>query len=444
MNLEIWGGNLLNTFSFHTLGCKVNHYESEALIDIFEKHGYKYVDFDDEADLYVINSCTVTNEAARKSRQMARKAKRVNPAAKVIMIGCYSQVSPGEVADIDEVDYILGSDGKKELIKLLNKNNSNKFLKDIVEFRELREYEDLKLEELSTTTRAYIKIEDGCDQFCTYCIIPYARGMVRSRPIKSVNEQVKILIEKGVKEIVLTGTHLGAYGQDFPGNYRLSDLLEELIEIKGNFRIRISSIEVTEIDDKFIDLIAKNKKICSHIHLPLQSGSERILRLMNRPYTREEFTKVVDLLYRSIPDLAITTDIITGFPGMTEKDFNLTYNYIKKINFSRLHVFPFSAREGTPAARMKNRINGNIIKKYSNKLRELNKELMLSFQSKHLGKIKEILIEEKRDNNTGLLTGLTNNYIRVNIDIEDKYINTIQKVKLLETIDYEKVKGVSV
>lgn len=429
--------------AFYTLGCKVNQYETEGMIDLFKKNGYKIVDFQEKADFYIINSCTVTNQAASKSRKRVRRAKRRNPAAKVVMVGCYPQAFRDEVSQIEEVDYIIGSNGKKNIVELLEEkdreNDKSLLLNEMKDFKMIRNFEDMHLNEVNERTRANVKIEDGCDQFCSYCIIPYARGPIKSRNSDSILQEIENLVKNDVKEIVLTGTHLGKYGLDINKKNKLSEIVEKTINIDGNFRIRLSSLEVTEIDDKLIQLIKENNKLCSHLHIPLQNGSDVILRAMNRPYKTEEFAKVVNDLRNELPDIAISTDVIVGFPGESDKDFERTFKFIKDMKFSRLHVFPFSPRRGTPAADMKPKIPDQIKKRRRNKLIKLNKKLMKRYQKKFINKNRRVVIEENRDLETGMLTGVTDNYLHVLIDDKDKYKNKLIEVKLLEKYNYEKI-----
>jgi threonylcarbamoyladenosine tRNA methylthiotransferase MtaB len=431
--------------AFYTLGCKVNQYETEAVIDIFTDNGYQIVDFTDKADIYIVNSCTVTNEAARKTRQISRRAKRNNKNSIVGIVGCYTQAFPEEVSSIEEIDFVMGSNNKSEILNTAEKLiEGKKINNEIKTYKELNEYEDLKLKRLTNTTRANVKIEDGCNQFCSYCIIPYARGPVRSRDLNSVISEIKNLTAQGVKEIILTGTHLGAYGFDKNNSSALTELMERLTEIDNLKRVRLSSIEGTEIDDRLIELIAEKDIFCSHLHLPLQSGSNKILKAMRRPYTAEDFKETVLNIRNKVPEIAITTDIIVGFPGETEADFNQTVEFVKELAFSKIHVFPFSAREGTPAADMKNKVNGNIIKEFSKKLRNINDQLMLNYQQKFIGDSKKVLIEEERDHNTGMLTGYTDNYLKVLTQGSDKYQNRLVEVKLKKTIDAEHIEGISI
>ncbi|MFW6237688.1 MAG: tRNA (N(6)-L-threonylcarbamoyladenosine(37)-C(2))-methylthiotransferase MtaB, partial [Halanaerobiales bacterium] len=408
--------------AFYTLGCKVNQYETEALMDQFREQGYDIVNFTERADVYVINSCTVTTSAASKSRKYARRAKRQNPAGCVVLVGCYAQVSPEELEDIAEIDYILGTKGKKHLVHLLESaGEEDRRLERIVSYQDIEEFEDLTVSEVKETTRAYVKIEEGCNQFCSYCIIPYARGPVRSRPRASILKEIKNHLSSGVREIVLTGIHLGAYGFDWNEPDALVNLLKDIFSLDNEFRLRLSSLEVTEASDRLLDLMKHESRFCPHLHLPLQSGSDKILKAMSRPYSSQDFREQANKIRKNIPDIAITTDVICGFPGEKEEDFKETYYFIEEIAFSRLHVFTFSPREGTLAAEMENRVPGNVKKEYSSRLHELNENLMLNYQKKFLGKVRSVVVEENTDYETGMITGFTDNYIRVLLSDVEKY-----------------------
>ncbi|MFW6230001.1 MAG: tRNA (N(6)-L-threonylcarbamoyladenosine(37)-C(2))-methylthiotransferase MtaB [Halanaerobium sp.] len=432
---------MIKKAAFYTLGCKVNQYETEAVIDIFLDNGYQIVDFSEAADVYIVNSCTVTNEAARKTRQIARRAKRRSPESLVAIVGCYTQAFPDEVSQIEEIDFVMGSNNKSEILNKAEEMLAGKEVKtELKEYKELRDYEDLNLKRLSNTTRANVKIEDGCNQFCSYCIIPYARGPVRSHRKDDVVAEIKKLSQQGVKEIILTGTHLGAYGSEKGNPKALTELMQSLTEIESLKRVRLSSIEGTEIEQGMMDLIAEKDIFCPHLHLPLQSGSDQILNAMQRPYTVAEFKETVSELRERIPDLALTTDVIVGFPGETEETFAKTIEVVKEIAFAKVHVFPYSAREGTPAAEME-QLNGNIVTEYSKKLRLVNEALMLDYQKKFLGEKREVLIEEVRDHRTDLLTGYTDNYLKVLVDGPDSLKNELVEVKLDESFDSYHILG---
>ncbi len=432
---------MIKKAAFYTLGCKVNQYETEAVIDIFLDNGYQIVDFSEAADVYIVNSCTVTNEAARKTRQIARRAKRRSPDSLVAIVGCYTQAFPDEVSQIEEIDFVMGSNNKAEILNKAEEMLAGKEVKtELKEYKELRDYEELNLKRLSNTTRANVKIEDGCNQFCSYCIIPYARGPVRSRRKEDVVAEIKKLSQQGVKEIILTGTHLGAYGSEKGNPKALTELMQSLTEIESLKRVRLSSIEGTEIEQGMMDLIAEEDIFCPHLHLPLQSGSDQILNAMQRPYTVAEFKETVSELRERIPDLALTTDVIVGFPGESEETFAKTIEVVKEIAFAKVHVFPYSAREGTPAAEME-QLNGNIVTEYSKKLRLVNEALMLDYQKKFLGEKREVLIEEVRDHRTDLLTGYTDNYLKVLVDGPDSLKNELVEVKLEESFDSYHILG---
>ncbi len=436
----------MKSVAFYTLGCKVNHYETEAMMDNFKNADYKVINFDQKADIYIINSCTVTNQAASKSRKYARRAKRRNNDAKVIMVGCYPQVDKDEVKEVAEIDYILGTSGKSNIVNLVEEKlgikNDTKLLKDNKEYSTLSEFEEMNIDDITETTRAYIKIQEGCNQFCSYCIIPYARGSLRSRESKNIIKEIKNLVNNhGVKEVVLTGIHLGAYGIEDNNKYALTELIEKITLINGLKRIRLSSIEVTEVNDRLLDLIKTNKKVCSHLHIPLQSGSNKILKKMNRPYTVEDFKNKVNEFRKNIPELAITTDVIVGFPGESINEFRESYKFIKDIGFSRLHVFPFSRRKNTPAYDMKPKVKGNIKTKNAKRLRLLNKRLMYEYNSKYIGKIKKIIVENNKDQKTGLYTGYTDNYIKVLVDAQSEDIEKIKEVKITRCNSYDTVIG---
>lgn len=431
----------MSKVAFYTLGCKVNHYESEAMMDQFKQSGYEIVDFEDIADIYIIHSCTVTNQAAAKSRKYARRAKRHNPNSAVVMVGCYPQVFPGEVESVEEVDYILGTEGKSNIVNLIEDMEDDSYLQTIKKRSQLTDYEDIRIYQLRETTRANIKIQEGCNQFCSYCIIPYARGPLRSRAEYSIINEVRELAADNIQEIVLTGIHLGAYGTDLNNGETLDSLIEKLLNLDCDFRIRLSSIEVTEITDKLIELMAGSERLCNHLHIPLQSGSDKILKTMNRPYAKDEFRTAVKNIRNRIPDIGISTDIIVGFPGESDSDFQDSYKLVKNIEFSRLHVFSYSPREGTAAAKMANQVNGNKKKERSKMLRDLNKTLMLNFQKEFINTVREVIIEEKRDYETDMLAGYTDNYIRVLIDDVDEYMTHKIPVKLKKSYNYENVIG---
>lgn len=416
--------------AFYTLGCKVNQYDTEAMINLFTAADYELVDFSDEADVYIINTCTVTHQGARKSRKMVRRANRRNPQAIVAVVGCYPQVSPAEILEIDGVDLIVGTEGQSRIVDLVEQakqaDESLNFVRDV---SEAEDFEEIPLDKFEERTRASLKVQDGCDSFCAYCIIPYTRGSVRSRRIEDAVAEAKRLAASGFKEIVLTGIHLGAYGKEMEET-DLVFLLEELIEISGLERIRLSSIEATEVTSDLIDLIATEEKLCRHLHLPLQNGSDKILEAMNRDYTVQQYADKIAEIRSKIPQIALTTDVMVGFPGETDEDFEATYQLIEELAFSDLHVFKYSKREGTAAAKFPNQVHSKVKKERSAKLRRLADDLALQYRKKFLGTKLDVLIEEERDGSTGLLTGLTDNYLRVMIDDQDQYRKELIEVEL--------------
>lgn len=415
----------MNKIAFITLGCKVNQYETNAMIQKFIEQGYNIVEHTKKADIYIINTCTVTNMSDRKSRQMLRRVKELNPHAIVVACGCYAQVAKEELKKIEEIDLILGNNEKKEIVKYIEKYIDEKHkIKSIEDVMQTREFVDFGNVTYTEKTRAVIKVQDGCDRFCSYCIIPYARGRVRSRRPESVISEIKNIAKKGIKEVVITGIHVASYGKDFKENYRLIDLLEEINIVDGIERIRLGSIEPLLIDEKFISRLVKLEKICHHFHLSLQSGCNETLKRMNRRYTTKQFEKIVELIRKNYKDAILTTDIIVGFPGETEEEFNKTYEFLKKIKFYKMHVFKYSQRKGTKAATMQMQIDGNIKEIRSQKLIELSNRNEREYNKLYIGKEVEVLFEERKE---GVYKGHTKNYILVYLP--EKYIHNNEKIE---------------
>ena len=429
--------------AFITLGCKVNQYETNAMAQEFLEKGYQVVEHTEFADIYVINTCTVTNMSDRKSRQMLRRVKELNENAVVVACGCYAQVAKSELEKIKEVDLILGNNEKKNIVELVEKFEKSKKkeleveVEDVMYQKEFVEFGDVVYTE---KTRAVIKIQDGCDRFCSYCIIPYARGRVRSRKPEAIISEIKKIAEEGIKEVVITGIHIASYGKDFKDeNYRLIDLLEEINKIDGIERIGLGSLEPLLITEEFVSRLVKLEKICHHFHLSLQSGCDETLKRMNRRYTTQEFKNIVNLLRENYKDVNLTTDIIVGFPGETEEEFNKTYEFLKEIKFYKMHVFKYSQRKGTKAAVMKGQIDGNKKEERSQKLIELSNNNEKEYNEMYVGKEVEILWEEEKD---GFYRGHTKNYIlalgkikdnKKNEKLEDRKIeNTITGAKCIE------------
>lgn len=416
----------MKTVAFHTLGCKVNTYESNAMLKIFQDAGYQEVDFKEVADVYVINTCTVTNTGDSKSRQMIRKAIRKNPEAVVCAVGCYSQVAPEDIEQIEGIGVVLGTQYRKEIVDLVEEyqKTSQKIVK-VDSVKNLRKFEDLNIDRFKNT-RAFLKIQDGCNNFCTYCIIPYARGRVRSRKPESVLKQAELLVSRGYVEIVLTGIHTAGYGEDLE-NYSFYDLLVDLVKIKGLKRLRISSIETSQITDEIIDLIGSNDIIVDHLHVPLQSGCDATLKRMNRKYTTEQYLEKINKIRSYLPNIAFTTDVIVGFPGETDEEFQATYDFIKKVNYSQLHVFPYSPRKNTPAAKMKDQVNDQVKHQRVERLLELSKQLNYDFAMKQIDKTLKVLFEKRLGD---YLIGHASDYLQVKVKTNENLIGEIVNIKI--------------
>ncbi len=418
----------MKTFSILTLGCKVNQYESEAMKELFEKNQYLEVDKEtDVADVYIVNTCTVTNLSDRKSRQYIRRAKRENPDAIVAVVGCYSQVSPKEVESLEDVDIIIGTSERERIVELCENYKKDQGKINIVRsLKGDREFQKIKTTREHIMTRSYMKVQDGCNRFCSYCIIPYARGEIRSRTIEDSIEEAKVLAKAGYKEIVLTGIHIGSYGKDL-GDKRLIDLIEAIGKVQGIERIRLSSVEPVIITDEFMKRALETKKLCDHFHLSLQSGSNKILKAMNRRYTREEYMEKCQIIRKYMPYAGLTTDIIVGFPTETDEDFNDSLDLVEKVKFSKIHVFKYSKRKGTPAANMKNQVDGNIKIERSEKLIEANDRLMEEFIEKNKNRSLKVLFEERKGD---YYEGYTTNYIRCKLKTQEELKNKIINVKI--------------
>jgi len=412
--------------AIYTLGCKVNQYESDAMYMMFRDNNYEMVDFEDEADIYVINTCTVTGTGDKKSRQVIRRARRKNPEALVVVTGCLAQVWDKEGVELPEVNLIVGNQDRKNIIEIIEKYEGDtvKEISDIMKQREFWEAGEVLSRE---RTRAYVKIQDGCDRFCSYCIIPYARGPVRSRNLESIKREVVNLVENGFKEIVLTGIHIASYGKDLR-NITLLDVLKALDEIEGLERIRLGSIEPNFINEESIEVLKNMKKLCKHFHLSLQSGNNDTLKRMNRGYTIEEFEEKVNLLRQAFDNPALTTDIIVGFPGETEEEFRRTYEFLDRIEFSRMHVFPYSKRVGTPAAIMENQISENIKNERVKLLTEMSDRNELAFAKEFMGKEIEVIFEHEVKDKQNVYEGYTDRYVKVLA--KGVEIGTLTKVKV--------------
>ena len=431
------------TVAIHSLGCKVNSYEAESMEQLLKQAGYTIVPFDENitADIYIINTCSVTNISDRKSRQMLHKSKKINPDAIVVAAGCYVNADTKKAAEDNAVDIVLGNNCKINIVEALenyykDKNNSEM----VVDFKEKQEYEELKLDEVSTHTRAYIKIQDGCNQFCSYCIIPYTRGRIRSRDIDEIEEEVTKLVSKGFKEVVLTGIHLTSYGVD-NNKGSLLEVIMRLDKIDGLQRIRLGSLEPRVITEEFAKTLSSSKKICPHFHLSLQSGCDTVLKRMNRKYTTQEYYDKCCILRKYFNNPAITTDVIVGFPQETEEEFEATKVFLEKVHFYEMHIFKYSRRKGTVADRMEGQVDEKIKTQRSAILLELENKMSKEYRQQHIGKTEEVLIEEiVSENGKDYFMGFTPDYIRVKIACDtaldnSEYINTIKKVYMKELSD---------
>ena len=401
----------------------------------FIDNNYEIVNFEEFADVYIINTCTVTNMSDRKSRQIIRRAKQINPNSILVATGCYAQTAKEELEKITDIDLIVGNTEKKDIVKIVEeyRDNKNRERVKMSDINKQKEFVDFGSVTYTEKTRAVIKVQDGCNNFCSYCIIPYAKGRVRSRKLESVVKEITEIAAKGIKEVVITGIHVASYGIDFDNNTRLIDLLEAIQKIDGIKRIRLGSLEPNIITEEFVNRLKKVTKMCDHFHLSLQSGCDETLKRMNRKYTAETFEKEVNLLRKTFPDVALTTDVIVGFPGETEEEFNETYKYLSKIRFTKLHAFKYSPRKGTVAAKMKNQIDSTVKEKRSHKLIELSNECEIEFLDRYVGKELKVLFE-KQDGE--YIKGHTTNYLVVKVK-EKKLENQIKEVKIVSRDELE-------
>ena len=413
--------------AFHTLGCKVNSYETDAMSALMKEAGYTLVDFDDVADVYIVNTCSVTNIADRKSRQMLHKAKKENPNSIIVATGCYAQEAGEKLLDDSSVDIVVGNDKKKDIVNLIeayiNDNQNNISLTDI---DKASEYESLKLDTNSRHTRAFIKIQDGCNQFCSYCIIPYVRGRVRSRRLEDILEEIKALAALNYKEFVLTGIHISSYGTDIKeaNAPRLIDVIEKVSDIEGVERIRLGSLEPRIIDEEFVKRLEGIPKFCPHMHLSLQSGDDTILKAMNRHYTADEYYEATRLIRKHFPQAALTTDIIVGFPGESKEEFYNTVSFVKKVDFYEVHIFPYSRREGTRAAAMAGQLSQKEKSQRAAVLSELCTERARAFRESFIGKSVTMLSEEELElDGKKYIIGYTPEYVRVAINYKENMLN---------------------
>lgn len=419
------------TVAFYTLGCKVNQYETNAMEQQFIQNNYKIVENTEKADIYVINTCTVTNMADRKSRQMLRRVKEINQSAVIVVCGCYAQVAKTELEQIPEVDIILGINEKNKIVQIVEEYLANKDnIIEVADVSKQKEFLDFGDVTYTEKNRAVIKVQDGCNMFCSYCLIPYARGRIRSRKIENVVSEIEKIAKQGIKEVVITGIHVASYGKDFENeNIRLINLLEEINKIKGIERIRLSSLEPTIVDEEFAQRLSKLEKICDHFHLSLQSGCDATLKRMNRKYTTAIYKEATEILRQYYPNANFTTDVIVGFPGETDEEFNQTYQFLKEIGFYKMHIFKYSPRKGTVAEKLPNQVDGNIKEERSKKLIELSNNMQNEKNSKYIGKTVKVLFEEYEN---GYYKGHTTNYMVVKVpeQEQDGFIDNIKDIEI--------------
>ncbi|WP_291580491.1 tRNA (N(6)-L-threonylcarbamoyladenosine(37)-C(2))-methylthiotransferase MtaB [Clostridium sp. UBA6640] len=419
--------------AFSTLGCRVNVYESEAMIEKFIKDGYEITNFEEFSDVYVINTCTVTNMGDKKSRQMISRARRKNPEAIIAVVGCYSQIASDEIAKIEGVDVVLGTRNKGDIVYYVNRAREEK--RQFVEVNDVlrnKKFEELDIEQYQDKTRAFLKIQDGCNKFCSYCLIPFARGAVCSKDPEKLLKEVHELAQNGFKEIILSGVHTASYGVDLEGDWSLVKVLEEINKVEGIERIRIGSIDPTFFSEGVIEKITTLEKMCPHFHLSLQSGCDATLKRMNRHYTTEDYKIVVENLRKYISDVSITTDIIAGFPGESERDFNETYKFLSEIKLSKMHIFKYSPRKGTKAAEMMLQVDGNIKEQRSESLITLAEKLENEFMNKFIGRTMKVLYEEESKELSNHYVGYTPNYIKVITKSDENLQGKIVETKLKE------------
>lgn len=415
--------------AFCTLGCKVNQYETEAIEELFSNDGYIIVPFGEVADIYVINTCSVTNTGDKKSRQMIRRAKKTNPNSIVIVTGCFAQTASEDVLNLPEVNLVIGTKERQNIVEIANSLTSDSKINLVRDIMHNHKFEELKISKYSNRTRAFIKIQEGCNQFCSYCIIPYARGPIRSRQPQEVIAEVKELTENGFEEVILVGIHVASYGLDLK-SANLEELLMEVDKIEGVKRIRLSSIEPMTLNTAFLDRVSDSKKLCHHFHISLQSGCDETLKRMNRKYTTSQYTEIVNGLRSKFPDVAITTDIMVGFPGETEDEFNQTLEFVRKIEFAEAHIFQYSPRKGTPAAKYPNQISSKIKEQRSKILINECKKSKNNFLNKFIGKEVTVLFEQRTKD--GMMEGKTDNYITVHVPYEDNLEGMFKNVLLKE------------
>ncbi|MBL7070718.1 MAG: tRNA (N(6)-L-threonylcarbamoyladenosine(37)-C(2))-methylthiotransferase MtaB [Candidatus Omnitrophica bacterium] len=427
----------MKTCAFHTLGCKVNQYETQGIRECFSGAGYTEVRFDGPSDVYIINTCTVTARADRESRHLIRRAHRRNPSGKIVVTGCYTERDDREIGDIPGVHLIVRNKDKNSIVDRLEMR------KNAAGIAREQDYPEMNISDFKGMTKAYLKVQDGCDNHCSYCKIPLVRGPSRSRDVESAIMEARRLISKGFKELILTGICLGAWGEDLSPRMRLHELLERLAAIDGNFRIRLSSIEPKYVDEPLLRSLNRSSKMCKHLHVPLQSGDNKILCMMNRPYTARKYTAMAKAARHIVPDISITTDVLVGFPSETEGNFNNTCRLVKNVTPSRVHVFRYSRREGTAASALKDEAPSDAVRKRLKKINDLAALTSLKYRKRFKNKATDVLIESERDTDTGMLKGYDDKYVKVLLEGPDSYMSKIMTVRI-EKVDEGTTMGVLV
>lgn len=429
----------MRKIAFYTLGCKVNQSDTASMEGIFRRAGYEVVDFGSPADVYLINTCVVTNTGQRKSRQIINRAVRHNPLSLIVVTGCYPQTAPEEVRAIAGVDVIIGNQERARIVELVEQaleNKQTEILDNVQKMTVDTKFEELGVGTETDKTRAFLKIQEGCNQYCTYCIIPYARGPLRSRSLESIRSEVAKLVEAGYKEVVLIGIHLGCYGKELAKEGKhitLYDAVQAVLSVEGMCRVRLGSLESIEVEPRLLELMANEPRLCKHLHLPLQSGCDKILQAMHRPYDTARFTQLLQQIRAQVPDVAITTDIIVGFPGETEEDFATTLAFAEKCGFAKMHIFPYSKRKGTPAEKMPNQVDEAVKGERAARLAAVDEKLHQAMLKQMVGKTEEVLFEQPVD--AVYMEGLCGPYLRVVVPGTEELSNTIAKVRITGIVD---------
>ncbi len=437
----------MEKIAFMTLGCKVNQADTASMQELFRQAGYTVCNFTEEADVYVVNTCVVTNTGQQKSRQMIRRAIRKENDALIVVTGCYPQTAAEEVKAIDGVDLIIGTQDRAKIVTLVEaalEKKRNQIDDEVRPWEQGVQFEEMSGGNEADKTRAYLKIQEGCNQYCSYCIIPYARGPIRSRSLQSIRKEVQCLTEAGYREIVLIGIHLGCYGKEMKDGTTLYDAVQAALSVPTLQRLRLGSLESVEVEERLLDLMGTDKRLCPHLHLPLQSGCDKILKDMHRPYDTKRFATLLEQIRKKVPGIAVTTDVIVGFPGETEADFDVTCNFVKQCGFAKMHIFPYSKRKGTPAAARQDQIPENVKKQRAEKLAEIDRGMQQAHFAQNVGTNHAVLVEQPvitEKKAKGFVEGLTENYIRVELPGSAEICGKVVEIKITEAL-IDKCRGI--